>query len=53
MANFNPLRAKKKIKKSTRKQRKPKGSASRDFRGVDGVVDDATGTKHKVHNRRR
>ena len=40
----NPLGPKRKYKKSKRKEKKkPSGSTTRDYRGVDGVLKDAEG----------
>ena len=39
----NPLGPKKKRKRGGKKAKKPSGSTTRDYRGIDGVLKDAEG----------
>jgi hypothetical protein len=39
----NPLGPNKKRKRGEKKKKKPTGSTSRDYRGIDGVLKDAEG----------
>ena len=50
MPSLNPFKPKKRRKRGSKKVKSPSGSTFRDFRGVDGVVDDATGASRRRRN---
>jgi len=50
MPSLNPFKPKKRRKKGGKKVKKPTGAVRRDFRGTQGVINDASGDVRRRRN---